>query len=251
MKVMELPYRRVDEQLAVEVADLIAAFGVPTSVGAAHELSDVLYPLIMSRRRELWTREAEAITRVFPDMQVAGMPDYPLTATRKMVLRAAGLSPKPQIARVEDYDPVTQSMQVKRVAPYLMPDDERMQLEVVRRVSSAAGRHAKQASRDTVENTAYRNNAGWARVLTGAENCAFCAMLASRGAVYSKDTATKKASGSSYHDHCDCTATLVKPGHPWEGKQQFKELSALWHSTGDMSTFGELFRKEYGFVGAA
>ncbi|WP_315118545.1 hypothetical protein [Corynebacterium matruchotii] len=29
---------------------------------------------------------------------------------------------------------------------------------------------------------------GWARVLTGAESCAFCAMLASRGPVYSEDT---------------------------------------------------------------
>lgn len=42
----------------------------------------------------------------------------------------------------------------------------------------------------------------WARVPTGAVTCAFCAMLASRGWVYS----TRETAGAEreFHDHCDC-----------------------------------------------
>lgn len=98
---------------------------------------------------------------------------------------------------------------------------------------------------------------GWARVLTGAESCAFCAMLASRGPVYSEDTVVttgkprevrprqvhyrnsgatgghtyvsgSRREGEKYHDHCDCIAVLVVKGVPWNGEQQYYDLKDLW-----------------------
>jgi len=49
---------------------------------------------------------------------------------------------------------------------------------------------------------------GWARI-TRAKPCAFCAMLASRGAVYK----TEKSARFLAHDHCMCTpAPFFKPG---------------------------------------
>lgn len=52
------------------------------------------------------------------------------------------------------------------------------------------------------------NVRGWRRVTDG-NPCAFCAMLASRGPVYGKDTAISTGEGLRYHGHCGCAAELV------------------------------------------
>lgn len=62
---------------------------------------------------------------------------------------------------------------------------------------------------------------GWARRLTGAENCAFCVMLASRGAVY-RSRAT--AGGMrKWHDGCDCEIVPVYDLTDWPGLDGFVE----------------------------
>jgi len=48
---------------------------------------------------------------------------------------------------------------------------------------------------------------GWKRITRGSASCTFCRMLAARGAVYRKDTATFAA-----HDDCMCTAAPVFKG---------------------------------------
>lgn len=48
---------------------------------------------------------------------------------------------------------------------------------------------------------------GWKRITRGSASCSFCRMLAARGAVYRKDTATFAA-----HDDCMCTAAPVFKG---------------------------------------
>lgn len=48
---------------------------------------------------------------------------------------------------------------------------------------------------------------GWKRITRGSKSCPFCRMLADRGAVYRKDTATFAA-----HDDCMCTAAPVFKG---------------------------------------
>ncbi|WJJ10390.1 hypothetical protein P9990_17615 [Prescottella equi] len=71
---------------------------------------------------------------------------------------------------------------------------------------------------------------GWARVLTGGENCPFCAMLASRGPVYtSKQAALFVGVGvDAYHDNCDCEVVLVVEGRDWVGREQYDNLEQLW-----------------------
>lgn len=48
---------------------------------------------------------------------------------------------------------------------------------------------------------------GWKRITRGAKSCGFCRMLADRGAVYRKETATFAS-----HDDCMCTASPVFKG---------------------------------------
>jgi hypothetical protein len=56
-------------------------------------------------------------------------------------------------------------------------------------------------------------DARWARVPSGATTCAFCRLLASRGAAYHSE---EDAGGlaNSYHSKCDCVPTPVWPGQP-------------------------------------
>ncbi|WP_426727078.1 hypothetical protein ACEN2A_08370 [Corynebacterium auriscanis] len=87
---------------------------------------------------------------------------------------------------------------------------------------------------------------GWARVLVGQENCPFCAMLASRGPVYTEKTVllagrrSRTRDGLQYHDHCDCTAVAVVRGKPWEGEEQYDALEQLWLEARDAPTNDEL-----------
>lgn len=69
----------------------------------------------------------------------------------------------------------------------------------------------KQPYRSTVQDSAWKSGAAWARVPSGAETCAFCRMLASRGGVYATQAlAGDKRYGKAYHGDCDCVAVLVR-----------------------------------------
>ena len=72
--------------------------------------------------------------------------------------------------------------------------------------SGAAARLAAEGGRETLVNSLRSDDEahGFARVTSG-RSCAFCAMLAGRGAAYfSEDTASFEA-----HDHCGCSAEGV------------------------------------------
>ncbi|MBF6063024.1 hypothetical protein IU500_12390 [Nocardia terpenica] len=70
---------------------------------------------------------------------------------------------------------------------------------------------------------------GWARMLTGADNCALCVVLASRGAVYhTRRTALYKRNGDPYHLKCDCIAVPVFDRSTWPGWREAKRLEAFY-----------------------
>ncbi|MEV4155421.1 ADP-ribosyltransferase [Nocardia salmonicida] len=113
---------------------------------------------------------------------------------------------------------------------------------VTERVTATVERHIRQVDRETTVATANAasEEIGWARVLSGAENCAWCAMLASRGPVYRSDksaltvvggrrgTRGTRELGERYHDHCDCDAVLVREGQDWAGRAEFERLQRMW-----------------------
>lgn len=84
--------------------------------------------------------------------------------------------------------------------------------EAMRAVTDAVGLRTKNAMRQTVKDNAVHDPAktSFARVPTGATTCAFCSMMASRGAVYaSPETAGAE---DKYHHDCDC---MIVPS--WKG----------------------------------
>jgi hypothetical protein len=86
-------------------------------------------------------------------------------------------------------------------------------LEALARLDHIVDRMSLQAGRDTIDANVRTDPASprWARVPTGAETCAFCLTMASRGPVYGSK---RSAGGDHNHFHaaCDCTPTPIWPG---------------------------------------
>lgn len=98
------------------------------------------------------------------------------------------------------------------VAPLVA--DEGALPDVLSRLSGAVQRAVFDAGRDTVRANTRRDpvRVGWQRMARPGA-CAFCGLLASRGAVYeSQDSASTTGSGHRYHDRCHCVATPIFRG---------------------------------------
>lgn len=110
--------------------------------------------------------------------------------------------------------------------------------------SGAALRHALAGGRDTINGSVLDDPRaiGWARAADG-NACAFCAMLASRGPVYSEDSADFEA-----HDHCTCsTEPVYSSDAPWpQHSEQYRQIYN--DATADVPRGGDLanaFRQAY------
>lgn len=110
--------------------------------------------------------------------------------------------------------------------------------EALRRLLAGGERHVRNADRDTIHD-AVRNDprpVGYAR-RPQADACAFCLMLASRGAVYSSEAAATQASrtrgtraaGESYHDNCKCEPVPIFA--PADVPAENARLQRLWNGT--------------------
>lgn len=71
------------------------------------------------------------------------------------------------------------------------------------RLQGGAIRAALAPGRQTIARASERDGVKWAVVPQGGDTCAYCLMLASRGAVYSPEWDVK------YHDFCQCAMTPV------------------------------------------
>lgn len=71
------------------------------------------------------------------------------------------------------------------------------------RLEGGAIREALAPGRKTMADASQRDGAKWAIVPQGGDTCAYCLMLASRGAVYSKQLDV------SFHDNCQCAMVPI------------------------------------------
>ena len=94
--------------------------------------------------------------------------------------------------------------------------------------------HTMAAGRQGVEDAVNNDRValGWARVPSGAETCAFCTMLVSRGPVYkTQQSGTFRENGEPYHPNCDCIAVPVFDKNDWPGRDSYIEAQRLWYET--------------------
>jgi len=78
---------------------------------------------------------------------------------------------------------------------------------MIQRVTGAGQRLILAGARDSIDETVHRSKTivGWQRITSGSP-CAFCAMLASRGAVYKSEDS---AGSGGFHDHDSCSVEPV------------------------------------------
>lgn len=93
------------------------------------------------------------------------------------------------------------------------------------KLSGVLNRLVAQPAHDTIAYAVVDAGTGYARVPEPGA-CSFCLILASRGAVYSKESVQ---SANGYHDNCRCVGIEVKNDD--ELPRINRELHELWHST--------------------
>ncbi|MFC9892120.1 hypothetical protein ACFVMC_00360 [Nocardia sp. NPDC127579] len=272
---LRLLHKLLGARLARIILRRMRSDGVPITPEQRQQMARRLHREVASARRRSHDRAARSIREFDPDIRIPEPDPYPLDAVEAAIERAISPrrptpahEPEPErraeepttrarvtapevaerpsghVAAPSELDPQSRRRSRARVtAPTLENrNDPRVVVEVAERLSATLARHAAQAGRDAVINAALgaEEEVGWARVLSGDENCAFCAMLASRGPVYKSDKSAlsvvgrggrrrgSRALGEKYHDHCDCEAVLVRRGADWEGREEFERLERLW-----------------------
>lgn len=127
--------------------------------------------------------------------------------------------------------------------PVPLPDPDPMPEQVIQIPPALANetlrvieRHVEDAARQAIVDAARHDPdaVGYARVATGAETCAFCLMLVSRGPVYkSADTALlRDGTDEPYHNNCDCKAVPVFDQSNWPGRDEYLEALRIWREQG-------------------
>ncbi|MFE3461362.1 hypothetical protein ACFXKD_27780 [Nocardiopsis aegyptia] len=182
------------------------------------------YPAVYQSRLEHW-QLAQAFYREERQRAtgLAGPVDFPRRNYPPEALNA-GLTQmvRPRLDALEEDDPV----------PTVLVEEV---LEVADRHAAAGGREAMvDAARHDPEAL------GYARIAVGAETCAFCLMLVSRGPVYKSESAAllRDGTGEPYHDRCDCIAVPVFDRASWPGRDEYLEMEAAWaEHGGDLNTW--------------
>lgn len=121
-----------------------------------------------------------------------------------------------------------------RVEPRPAPDPDK----ALSRLSGGLQRIVANADRDTIALNAERDpaDARWARHAS-ANACAFCALMATRDAVYRSEQSAlrvtearsgKQKLGEKYHDHCRCIAVPEWPDAPLERAPYISDWEAAY-----------------------
>lgn len=182
--------------------DLVALLMVLFNLGKAEETWPAVQLAIGSMVRDRRNRSA----------QLAG-PYY-------QRLRAeAGVRGEVVLAATRDLEPDrltaaldSAGLAVMRQSLRLGATPERARDRMAVTLTGTATRLALEGGRDVMEATSYDDEdaLGWARI-TDSDPCSWCAMLASRGAIYeSGQTAgDSRYGGAKYHDHDSCQAVPI------------------------------------------
>lgn len=197
------------------VIGILRAQGIPVTEAQRWEMAlQMVGPI--QKARGLAQQAALAYLAAQGFQAITPAPEYPVVAVVDLLQRVVGRTVLP------DGKPVHR----------LNRRDSLVVEAVGQRIVRAAERHAQQPARDLVQEVADNwPGVAWARVLTGARSCYFCAMLASRGPVYTSETSALYRGGQrvdKFHDSCDCLAVLVQNYSVWEGKRAHLLLAKLW-----------------------
>lgn len=145
-------------------------------------------------------------------------------------LREQAGAPGRYRSRMADPVPAEQAEAVARwaVGPLFGPAPDRA--AALEHLTGGVQRLVLQPARATIAASTARDpaDARWARVPSRADSCAFCRLLASRGAVYHSAEDAGGSPETSYHSGCGCVPTPVWPGEaePYDVDALVEEYNA-------------------------
>lgn len=246
-----------------QVRNAVVQQGVPVTLEQREQLASAMLPAIRRARAQSHALgaqmlETQAQALEIPTPPVRPVRRYERQAVVTMLEDVTLVSDRSSNATVTVDDPGEVAERRPRVSVTVVDpesrrssrvsvevtEDNRRDPEVVKviadKVQAVAERHARMPSREAFTDAVESDDdddgpeVGWARVLTGAESCGFCAMLASRGPVYKSKKSASDAGGvdgKAYHDNCDCEVVLVREDQDWVGREEYEALEQLWASS--------------------
>lgn len=115
----------------------------------------------------------------------------------------------------------------------------------LRKLAGITNRLVQQPARETVYQATRKAGTRYARV-PEPHACVFCLLLASRGAVYSRDTVLLTEAGKKYHDNCKCLGIEVQT--PADLPKINQELEQIYIKSGkypgsDQEAFAEAIER--------
>ena len=116
---------------------------------------------------------------------------------------------------------------------------------VLRKLAGITNRLVQQPARETVYQATRKAGTRYTRV-PEPHACTFCLLLASRGAVYSRDTVLLTEAGKKYHDNCKCLGIEVQT--PADLPRINQELEQIYAESGkypgsDQEAFAEAIER--------
>lgn len=118
-----------------------------------------------------------------------------------------------------------------------------------KQLPGSAVRHALDSGRNLVTETSVRNKqiVAWRRVTDG-HPCYFCAVLASRGAVYRSRESALFSDGDKYHDHCRCHAEALfrdeeEPDYVQKLQAFYKKVTEGYSGSDALNAFRRAWNK--------
>lgn len=246
-----------------QVRNAVVQQGVPVTLEQREQLASAMLPVIRRARAQSHALGAQMLETQAQALEIPTPPVQPVRryerqAVVTMLENVTLVSDRSSNATVTVDDPGEATERRPRVSVTVVDpesrrssrvsvevtEDNRRDPEVVKviadKVQAVAERHARMPSREALTDAVESDDdddgpeIGWARVLTGAESCGFCAMLASRGPVYKSKKSASDAGGvdgKAYHDNCDCEVVLVREDQDWVGREEYEALENLWASS--------------------
>jgi len=214
-------HRRQQVQLTADVQRLLAEVYRRTIDPTRLDATFPLYLAAASRVLGQGRAASEVLARRYYMMAASGAGFEP----EALDASAAPLNLEAVETSLRVTGPVLVKQQVEKGVPLVLANQLGLAATIAagKRIMLDAGREMliESSRRD-------KNVDAWARISDGA-SCAFCAMLISRGPVYSEETATFRS-----HDRCGCGVRLVFKGERDRGwSSDATAPNRLWKGTDD------------------
>lgn len=219
--------RLADRDIEAAIREALSAVGgSPGDPAARAMMGNSISPVVDEYRHALARRQLDYLEAVYLDAGTADVTPEPYQSIAvTKVLTASWYTQTARYSDVEDMHPLDR-LELEYLPGGISEDltDEAI-ARFISRAAAQLGQHVRNAPREAVMGAARKRGDSWQRVMVG-ETCPFCAILVSRGAVYSSQSVKFRS-----HPHCDCGAAVVKRGRDGEsiiaGKQEAENAAEL------------------------